>query len=132
MAQLLGHLFSASLLDRRSAALLESASLMTGLFDEEHMKTAKKELETEVVTRSLMRPTVSQFRKQHHPQPPRQKQGGNGKSSAPSRPKQAPPPSGSPNQPTDRQAKTVTPRAFEHSDPKGNFPQGRMLLGKKK
>ena len=78
MAQLQGHLFTTALLDRRAAAMAESAATQEikntllqsppftkGLFDEENMKTAKKELESEVVTRSLLRPTMSHVRSQH-------------------------------------------------------------------
>ena len=148
IAQLQGHLFTAALLERRTAALAESAATQEikntllqsppfskGLFDEENIKTAKKELESEVVTRSLMRPAMSQARNQHRPQRPRHRQGGNAKSSTPNsgnRPKQQAQPSSSNNQPSDRQPKTVTPRAFGHSYQKGNFPSARMLPGRKK
>ena len=85
MAQLLGHLFSTALMDRRTAALNESVATQEikktlllsppfskGLFDEEHMKTAKKELDSDVVRCSLMRPAVPHYKKSPHPFPHRQ------------------------------------------------------------
>ena len=145
LAQTTGHLYASAVMDRRAAALsgsstplgiqrtlLRSSPFAPGLFEEAQMEKAKKELESEAVSRSIHKSSFTPYRKQHQQHSPRPREGNSRRPSAPNRPRQPASSSNSAAASSERPSKFQPSRGFKQSFPKGNFSQGRMLPGKKK
>ena len=145
LAQLAGHYFCSTLLDRRAAALAEAVApreiqktLLTSppfsaaLFDEEHMQRAKKDLESTAVTKSLAKGSFNPYKRQPSQFAAKRKEPNARRPIAPSRPRPSATATGPTPQQQSRPATFGAQKSFRPSFPKGNFPRGRMLPGRKK
>ena len=145
LAQTTGHLYATAVMDRRAEALsgsstpqdiqktlLRSSAFAPGLFEEAQMEKAKKELESEAVSRSLYRSAYTPYKKQHQQHSSRPREGNPKRTNAPNKPRQPASSSSPAATSTDRSSNFQPARGFKQSFPKGNFHRGRMLPGKKK